>query len=204
MPFAERWNGSSWSLQRIPDPDPQHPNDVNFTGVSCAGPRVCIAVGSTPEHALVDRWNGDTWRTYSTPGEVGVGDEFEAVSCPSTTACEAVGADASSGGVFAQGEVVVGGRNAAFQTTPLGYDTMSDLMAVSCVSIKVCTAIAQPDSVRSVIEQWNGLKWSIEPSFGNKTAQLYGVSCTSKADCFAVGQVNGPHHSTVPLIERWS
>jgi hypothetical protein len=78
-------------------------------------------------------------------------------------------------------------------------------MTVSCVSITACTAIAeQQDVVSSVIEQWNVLKWSIEPSPHNRAAQLLAVSCTSKTHCVAVGAVEGPHHSVVPLIERQS
>jgi hypothetical protein len=196
MPFAERWNGSSWSLQRIPDPDPYYGDDVDFSGVSCAGPRVCIAVGDTAEHALVDRWNGDTWTTQSTPGAFEGGDRFDAVSCPSITTCEAVGANATSGGIFAEGEVVGGPTNPPFQSVP--DRAGPELGAVSCVSITACTAIGV------AVARWNGLTWSIEPSPHNTAAELNAVSCTSKTTCVGVGQVEGPHHSVVPLIERRS
>ena len=52
-PLAERWNGSSWSLQRPPDPA----DDYGFDGVSCASSRHCIAVGGGDE-PLAERWDG--------------------------------------------------------------------------------------------------------------------------------------------------
>jgi hypothetical protein len=40
--LAERWNGSTWSLQTVADPDPT----ISLSGVSCTAGPACTAVGS--------------------------------------------------------------------------------------------------------------------------------------------------------------
>src|SRR5215831_5811945 len=62
--LAERWNGTTWRIQRTPNP----PGGGWFlTSVSCASPSACTAVGGRlvppgkPSRTLAERWNGHTW-----------------------------------------------------------------------------------------------------------------------------------------------
>ena len=200
-PLAERWNGSRWSIEKIANPVAQ--NGDAFSGVSCAAPRVCIAVGSTPDNALVERWNG-AWTIQSTPGSPGNGYYgFTGVSCWSTTACEAVGGYASSGGTAALGKLVGGTSDHPFQFGAYPGDT--EFLAVSCTSNTACAAVeATDDPMSSAIEQWNGVKWSIQPTPRSQNAHLLGLSCTARSGCVAVGSMHGPRNSEVPLIEQQS
>lgn len=84
--IISRWNGSRWSTR------------VQYLGiydVSCTSARNCVGVGlDVGVHpgldglAVIYRWNGARWSkelTVSRPSS------FDAVSCPSATACVAVG-----------------------------------------------------------------------------------------------------------------
>jgi hypothetical protein len=42
-PLVETWSGTQWSLQSIPAP----PGSSSLSGVSCAAPDACAAVGNT-------------------------------------------------------------------------------------------------------------------------------------------------------------
>ena len=42
--FVERWNGTRWALQSVPNPGPV---DTNLFGVSCASDVACVAVGTS-------------------------------------------------------------------------------------------------------------------------------------------------------------
>jgi hypothetical protein len=98
--FAEHWDGSSWSLEPMPEPA-----DATFgawlTQVSCTSPTACVAVGyysTTGPHSfsgsLIERWNGINWSVQNTtPGEL----DLTGVSCSSISACTAVG-DSQAGG----------------------------------------------------------------------------------------------------------
>ena len=96
--LAERWNGTTWAIQRTPNP--AGAKTSLLFAVSCASTTACTAVGSVTNRAgitvpLAERWNGTRWaiqptsnpprangRVVSYPGSV---------SCASTRVCVAVG-----------------------------------------------------------------------------------------------------------------
>ena len=93
--LAERWDGTTWSLQSIPDPPGAQGPFLN--AVSCSSASACTAVGtfldsSGSGETLAERWNGASWAVQSTPNPSGAqGSGFSGVSCTSSTACTAVG-----------------------------------------------------------------------------------------------------------------
>jgi hypothetical protein len=95
VPLAERWNGSSWAIQSSPTPNPG--GDSLLFGVSCPSITACTAAGfylndSGVDVTLAERWNGSSWAIQSTPNPTGARSNIlYGVSCPSTTACAAVG-----------------------------------------------------------------------------------------------------------------
>ena len=95
--LAERRIGTKWSVEPTP---PISGIDYSLlSGVSCAGPKTCVAVGytatsrtNTVVRALAEAWNGSIWTIDPTPlpkGAIWV--SFAAVSCPSIDDCIAVG-----------------------------------------------------------------------------------------------------------------
>lgn len=108
--LAESWDGKSWSsTHNIPTPPgATHTAGIisGLRGVSCISSADCTAVGdfmngSNVDLALVEGWNGSTWvfEPSPTPAEFNYVNLF-AVSCPTATACTAVGGYGGPGGVF--------------------------------------------------------------------------------------------------------
>ena len=62
-------------------------------------------------------------------------------------------------------------------------------------------------SYQTLIERWDGTSWAIVTSPNTSTTQnnfLYGVTCVSASDCWAVGYyVNASSNAYQTLIERW-
>jgi hypothetical protein len=93
--LAERWSPAGSVVQRTLYPD--HARYVQLLGVSCASPRSCTAVGffnNVPgfDVVLAERWDGTAWMVQRTPNPAGAtGNSLGGVSCPSPSACIAVG-----------------------------------------------------------------------------------------------------------------
>jgi len=68
--LAERWNGTSWTIQHTVNPPG---NDVDLFAVSCSSPGACTATGRSFRGAVIgwtslaERWNGSTWAVQRTP-----------------------------------------------------------------------------------------------------------------------------------------
>jgi hypothetical protein len=96
--LAERWTGKAWAIGRVPEPPGTADSYLN--GISCSSPVACTAVGtwfsrSGRSKTLAERWNGKGWAIQETPSPPGGDSVFDAVSCPSASACIAVGQDSS-------------------------------------------------------------------------------------------------------------
>jgi hypothetical protein len=160
-----------------------------LTGVSCAAASDCTAVGG----ALAWRWDGSHWRSQRTarPRPAGPGGvRLEAISCPSTQSCVAVG----SNGCEALVERWNGRRWRVQPTASAGACTKRGIGApvftgVSCASSAACTAVGTLQALnegqidRPLAERWNGRRWSSQ-RMGGITGD---VSCPSATSCTAVG-----------------
>jgi hypothetical protein len=142
-PMAESWDGSSWTLQAIPDPSGSF--GVLLTGLSCASATSCFATGEnftslvnnpSSTQALVEHWDGSTWTIQPVPIAGGAPDSaLNGVSCVSATSCTAVGhyvrgalAEYWNGSVWRQQQT----------THPAGHN---QLAGVSCLFAHSCTAV---------------------------------------------------------------
>ena len=82
----------------------------------------------------------------------------------------------------------------------------SELLGVTCLSAKSCTAVGSGAN-KTLVERWNGTAWSIVPSPNRPgTAELLGVSCVSASVCTAVGRSASPASGGQPrtLVEAWN
>ena len=107
MTLAERWDGSTWKTQHVPDV-----NEIGYTqltAVSCSSASACMAVGTYNggTGAISELWNGTSWKLYSMPGPPQPQPFVQpaGLSCTEPSACVAVGTD---GGTLA--EIWVGAR----------------------------------------------------------------------------------------------
>jgi hypothetical protein len=220
--LAERWNGTSWSVQPTPPtPSLGDTTDTSLGGVSCTSAIACIAVGSSfwsasgccsGASALVERWNGRSWSIQQAPS-LAENDDLVSVSCTSAKACTTVGAltDLSTGNSVPFVERWNGLAWSSEQIPNPAGATSSSLSGVSCTSARACTAVGNfafgtgcsgpsgPCTNLPLVERWNGTRWSIQriPKPGGG---LNGVSCTSAKACTAAGSFS----NGVPLVERWN
>src|SRR5215472_22971 len=134
---------------------------------------------------------------------------LQGISCPSASACTAVG--------FHQGRRAVGKtlieswNGTAWSIVPSPSRPSHNILRdVSCFSPSFCTAVGYSYGAHSepktLIESWNGTAWSIvpSPSPGPVLGQDYldSVSCPSASFCIAVGWHNRSKLKT--LVESWN
>ena len=209
--YAERWNGSQWIIQTIATPSGA--DSVDLAGVPCTSSTACIAVGGHTTKAgiivtLAERLYRSAWhkqRTVDPMIQAAAG--LNAVSCPSSLACTAVGAFDGSSGTATLAERW-DGTSWKTQETPNPSDREAAILnGVSCSSSVACRAVGYSASGgrRWVLaEAWNGAQWTITKAAnpnGADDSLLNAVACTSATACIAAGSSFGSYRKT--LAERW-
>lgn len=211
-PLVERWDGTSWSLQTVPDPSGDTAGALS--GVSCSAADACTAVGSEAEYgqSIAERWNGATWSVQPTPDadtftggdpRIDGANFLSGVSCPTASSCSAVG---TWMGTDVDPSTMVeswdGGAWTVQYKSPLNFG--SPLKTVACATSTSCVAAGAAESggpSASVVGRWDGAHWT----FTQVRGSWYGVSCAGGADCVAVGdfhafQATGTEST---LAEHW-
>ena len=192
--LAERWDGSSWSLESMPDPVPpanisQPGTNLNGLSLSCSSGSYCTAVGgydlnSGGGQSFAERWDGSRWSLEATPKIAGAFEtQLRGVSCTSPSACSAVGYyNPSSSGPHRTLAERWNGTSWSVQRTP---NALGALVAVSCTSGRACMAVG--NGFQPLVERKDGTSWSIERTPSADDALLQAVSCTSSVVCTALG-----------------
>jgi len=214
LTMAQSWNGTSWKLQSSANPAGANPSEL--TSDSCVSPRDCVAVGGYGKTAattvtLAEVWNGSKWRIKSTPNPRGDDNStFNAVSCASARACEAVGFAGKGTGLPVALAEAFNGRKWTVQKIPNpARNSGVTLNSVSCSSAKACTAVGLFDTRAGrtipLAERWNGSRWRIQalPALA-RDVSLNGVSCASASACTAVGFGVKGNADAQPLAEGWN
>lgn len=141
--LAERWNGSSWSVQSTPVNVGSVPDEswAELLAISCSSTKACAAVGEHIDKAgnqvtLAETWNGSKWSAEPTPTTSTL-DQLASVSCTSATACTAVGSPYFTGTLA---EAWNGHKWAVESTPSTGY-VNSMLAGVSCPTATSCVAV---------------------------------------------------------------
>jgi hypothetical protein len=140
VPFAERWNGTSWSVQTLPTPTGSGASRVNAISCTKNSPvDLCTLVGSYlneegVEKTLAERWNGTEWAiqaSRSVEGKFAV-NELYGVSCRTATECIAVGEIAGAEHPIGQAEIWNGTEWAFQKTTTPPVETEVHLRGIGC------------------------------------------------------------------------
>jgi hypothetical protein len=208
--LVERWNGKTWSIT----PSPRGGIDGALQGVTCRVAASCVAVGS---HAgtsgtltLVESWNGSRWSVVSSPSPGSGNNALSSVSCTGAARCSAVGYFSVSFGSDRTLAESWNGRRWSVVSTPDRTSRSNFLNGLSCVSSSSCVAagynVTGSGFGQTLIESWNGSRWSITPSpHPGADQQLLGVTCASATSCEATGYYgNGSLISDKTLVETGS
>jgi hypothetical protein len=197
---------TGWTIAPVPGTG----NDDILLGTTCPNSIQCFAAGvsladigaptSTPS-PIVDTWNGASWSLGNgAPLPAGVNGGLFGASCASARECWAVGAEL---GVVNNGNptgaLIEQWDGSAWSVVPTpvlsGPGVVGAfLQGVTCVSISNCITVGYTtdvngENLNALIEQWNGVAWTIVPGAdtGQAFDELTGVHCVSSVDCWAVG-----------------
>ena len=184
-----------------------------LTGISCARPDDCIAVGKRggyQEGTLAEHWNGKTWRVMPTPLSHTEISELNAVSCSSPQACTAVGDHLISRSARLVTVVMRwNGKAWAMQSTPSSPGE-GQLFSVSCPAAAACTAIGSLGSAAGagqaaiLAAHWDGRTWTPQPvpAPAGGPGQMHSVACASAKSCVAAGVNYAPGAEGAPGAGR--
>jgi hypothetical protein len=207
VPLGERWNGTAWHAQPVPNPARASINGLG--SVSCSSSSDCTAVGlgnqdGTP-FTLSERWQNSGWRIEKVPSPVGAAKNvLNGIACPATNACVAVGTAGPTRGVFSAEALRWDGTTWRLQQIPTVPG--ANLNAVSCVTETDCVAVGGSNA-GTLAERWNGEEWTVQPTpdpAGAPAPALYAVSCVSASSCMAVGGSNGTGRGAQFVVaEHW-
>lgn len=213
--LAQRWNGSSWTVQSTPNP--AGATSSSLLGVSCTASNACTAVGYYYDSegqrlTLAESWNGMEWSIQSTPNREGATKHILlGVDCWSASACTAVGGDFPSG---EPQETLVERWNGSEWTIQESQNPSeseaSVLHGISCVSESACTTVG--DYIEggvnvTLAERWNGSSWALESTpnpEGATFSALWSVACTSTTECIAPGYYKNESGTELALTESSS
>jgi hypothetical protein len=169
VPLAEHWNGTAWSLEKVPLPTKSA--DANLTAVSCV-PGSCEAVGflvaksTGSELGYSARWNGTTWtadtRTYAPHGSISP--ELYGISCTSASSCVAVGNSGYSGPEGSDRLLIEAFNGTSWSLAKAPQPNSSELHGVSCSAAGSCTAVGDTfgGGFNRLALGSNGNTWAIE------------------------------------------
>jgi hypothetical protein len=224
QPLIEFWNGSAWTIE--PASLPTGASGGWLYGVSCPSTATCTAVGTYytsaggpfEQSALAESWDGSSWSLQPIPAPTSTtSSSLNAVWCFSKTSCNAVGSNATDSGEETLAESW-DGTSWSIQTTPNpSGSTHSSLANLSCdpgsSNGAPCKAVGSSED-ETLIESWNGTKWSLDetPVISNADGDSFSienslndVSCTFSKACTAVGSyLDNSIGAWLALAERWN
>jgi sugar lactone lactonase YvrE len=211
LSFAENWNVSKWEVQTTVNP--LGATKVQLLGVSCSATGACTAVGTYTNSAsetlsLAERLSGTEWKIQGTPPSGGKGAELSGVSCPSASACTAVGRYTNSSGNAVSLAEGWNGSNWTLQPMAGPAGALNTRAAgVSCTASSVCAAVGSYEHTAGhsspLAELWNGSEWLPWPATtpsGAESGELLTVSCVSSYACEAAGSYTSSA-TQLPLAE---
>ena len=213
LTFAERWNGTTWSI--VPTPNDSHAIYSVLEGVSCPSAGSCFAAGwyqaknTLAAHSVIERWNGTSWSLVASPiPKDSTRTLLSSVSCASDTRCFAAGyaiTDVDQVTIHDAPLIDVwDGTSWSVATTPALGTGEALLYDISCATSSSCFAIGYQLSgaVRALFERWNGTSWSLAEPSGSSTTQVLGITCRNTTACVAVGTTTNVASVASAMVQR--
>jgi hypothetical protein len=200
MPLVSGAQSNDWSIVSSPNTSATQHNA--FRGVTCVSASECWAVGyylsDNAAQTLIERWDGTSWAIVSSPNTSATQSNFLlGVTCMSASECWAVGYYYNDNVISQTLIERWDGTSWEIVSSPNTSTTQSNLLyGVTCRPASDCWAVgyyivdALSNLNQTLIERWDGTSWEIVSSPNTSTTQsnlLYGVTCGSTPDCWAVG-----------------
>jgi hypothetical protein len=212
-PFAEQWNGTTWTLKTVPAPSGSTTAQLN--GVSCTSSTACEAVGSDNTSSWAEAWNGTAWSIQGIATPSGGRHPFVGgISCTAATACTAVGDFVNGSNKVVPLAERWNGTGWTVQPAAVPSGSISEFSSVSCGTTQFNTGcdavgfVTKKGVSLPMAENWNGSSWAVKPTQSpdpNVTrSTMSGVSCSSLVTCMGVGFYDTSTGVEAPVGELYS
>ncbi len=170
----------TWTQQALPS------GVGRLTDVACGSTTHCTAVGDSSGGGpvIVATGDGKKWKIEPLPAALSAQSFLLAITCPTSTVCEA------AGGVFGGAGVLIVTRNAgakwAIQKVPA---SAGQLNGIACASAQKCDAVGLTPSQTAAVAVHTsdgGSHWTSQ-RLPAGVGSLTSVSCPSATTCYAAG-----------------
>jgi len=203
-PMILHWDGSSWKA--VPSPKLRTNDNSALNGVIALASDNVFAVGFQPASngavlTLVEHWDGTAWTVMPSPSPT-TGNVLSAVSANSATDIWAVGTRTDQATTSIQTLVehfdgttwkVVPSPN-PLPKSPLNQNVLTSVAATSATDVTAAGLLndANNQRVLTLVEHWDGSKWSVISTPNQSTAAgaanaFRGVAAVSGSDVYAFG-----------------
>jgi hypothetical protein len=210
--LAMHWDGTRWIITPTPNPFPGSDHLKKVTAVSAND--VWAIGGHGVTYSL--HWDGATWKTVPTPnpGVINYLDDIAAVSANDIWAVGSL----DEGGASRIHTLIAHWDGTSWTRTPSPNVLMSSgsaypsrLNALEVISANDIWAVGEyiiGNQFLTLIEHWDGTRWSIVPSPNGLAGdgRLWDVTAVSPNDVWAVGEYDSPAGSNTygkSLILHW-
>ena len=209
--LTEHWNGSKWSIVKSPNPGT---SSGYLSGVAAVSTSDVWAVGSSfnssSNSTLVEHWNGSKWSIVKSPSPGTQGSFLNGVTAVSANNVWAVGDSFNSTSSPTLIEHWNGSKWSVVKSpNPTGSpgSVLDSVVAVSASDIWAVGNYIAPTRTQTLIEHWNGSKWSVVKSPnapGATNNALLGIAIVSASDIWAVGFSSNSSNVGSTLIAHWN
>ncbi len=162
------------------------------------GPTGALGPGIAGAATTTTTSTSGAWSVATSPSPPGLmANQLNAVSCPSTGACVAVGYSATPTGASALAETLGNGGWALMTEPSVPGAYTAELQGVSCTSASSCVAVGyyqvKGGRQQTLVATLADGAWTItaSPNRGTGNNQLDSVSCPQAGTCVAVGYYQG-------------
>ncbi|HEV2374622.1 MAG TPA: hypothetical protein VGS19_20985 [Streptosporangiaceae bacterium] len=205
----------AWTVSKMPVPQV---SNGKLAGEACTSPAACWAVGFSDgpggtSRTLVAAWNGASWSIQASPDPKGArGAILDAVSCPASAVCAAVGSSMNGSATAVPLAETWDGTSWSIQPVPVPAGSFgAQLTGVSCSAVNACVAVGYYENLnfeeysQAFAETWNGSAWALLPGTTPSSIEsaLDAVSCSGPGACVATGWYASTG-TRVPLAESWN
>jgi hypothetical protein len=208
--LIQHWDGSRWSI--VPNPNPGT-KSYFIKAVSAVSTNDVWDVGFTADKngnkhkTLTEHWNGSQWSIVPSPN-AGQDNFLAGVVAVSTSNVWAVGLGISNSVGSA---LILHWNGKQWSVVPSSnpgstFYSLTEARAVSANDIwSVGNAVNNNGVFQTLIEHWNGTKWSVvsSPNVGSINDSLFSVTTVSTNDVWAVGISTNNSKNDRTLIQHW-
>jgi hypothetical protein len=208
--LVEHWNGARWRVVKSPNAGTNQYNTL--TSVDALSSTNAWAVGSyrtaTSRKALIQRWDGTSWRIVSAPNPGTLSNSLLGVAAAGPRNIWAVGWKSSGGGLrsLLLHRGAAGWKEVAVPTVGTGDNVLTDISALSGKDVWATGYYVEGKKYKTLTLHYNGNTWRQVPSPNGRggTSILRDIGAFSSTNAWAVGfKYQADLHHYVASTQHW-